>query len=482
MYGHAERQNVWPKFFLVTLCAVLVLWAVAQSEAGARIFWTEGENYENNSEEIKLDTFVKLAKKLKPTVVNISVTKASEGHPLIPRGFLNPFKEREPKEKSFKKRIYKGFRAESSGSGFIVNKGGYIVTNQHVVEDTQKILVKLSNKKEYVAEVIGEDEKTDLALLKIEPKEALPVAVFGDSDNLQIGEWVIAVGNPFGFEHSITAGIVSAKGRFLGASPYDDFIQTDAAINPGNSGGPLFNMHGQVVGINTAVISQGQGIGFAVPINMAKEILPQLMDKGRYVRGWLGVSITDMTEKLAKEHKMDRPKGVLISSVMKDNPAEKAGMRNGDVVISFNGTDVNDVRELQRLVAGTHINREVEVKIIRNGKEKILKVAVGEMSEFSLAMNKGLEEKLGLLLTDITAHVAENLKLKDTRGVLVDEVQPDSPAERAGLLSGDVIKEVNKNRVENLGELRNVIEHSNEDSILLLVERQNENRYLVLKK
>lgn len=482
MRGHGINGSTRPSIYVGILCGILVLWVSTRSYAVGRPFWVEGKNYAEVDEPIRVNTFARLAARLKPAVVNISVSKTLSSHPLVPKGFLDPFKEKEQGEKFFKKRMEKGFHGDSSGSGFIINRDGYIVTNHHVVEDTQKIVVKLSSGREYEADVVGSDPKTDLALLKINTKEDLPVAVLGDSDKLQIGEWVIAIGNPFGFEHSITAGIVSAKGRFLGASPYDDFIQTDAAINPGNSGGPLFNMQGYVVGINTAVISQGQGLGFAIPINLAKEILPQLKDKGRYIRGWLGVSITNVTDDMVKELKMDKARGVLVSGVMKDNPAYKAGIKDGDVIVGFDGKEVSDARDLQRLVAGTTINKEVPITVMRKGDEKTFKVVVGEMSERSFALAAGVEERLGLSLSDITARVAENLKLKDTRGVLVAEVQPDSPAQRAGILSGDVIKEVDKKQVAGLQDLRRLLEESKRDSVLFLVERETEARYLVLKK
>jgi serine protease Do len=476
------KRNAWPGLLILFLSIASLFLGASRLEARGKAFWIEGRQYQNNNEVIRLNTFVKLATKLKPSVVNISVTKVLTKHPSVPPGFLNPFKEKDPGEKFFGKKMPKEFPSESSGSGFIINKKGFIITNQHVVKDTDKILIRLSNGKEFQAEVVGEDPKTDLALLKVDTGEDLPVAVLGDSDGLQIGEWVIAIGNPFGFEHSITAGIVSAKGRFLGSSPYDDFIQTDAPINPGNSGGPLFNLHGQVVGINTAVITGGQGLGFAIPINLAKDILPQLKDKGKYTRGWLGVSISNLTEELAEEHGLDSPHGVYVSSVMKDNPADKAGIKDGDIIINFDGTEINDVRELQKIVASTDSDIEVKVTLIRKGIKKTLKVKVGEMPDRSFAEVRDLEKNLGLTLADITPRVAENLKLDDTKGVLVAEVEPESPAERAGLLNGDIIREVNKTQVGTLHELRKVLQENQKELILFLVERENEGRYLVLKR
>ena len=296
-------------------------------------------------------SFADLAEKLKPSVVNISTTKTVRSG-----RFRSPFGQRSPFDRDFGgddffERFFgegpqRQFKQRSLGSGFIISPDGYIFTNNHVVEQADKIIVKLSNDKEYEAKVIGKDAKTDIALIKIKPTESLPVAETGDSDKLRVGDWVIAIGNPFGLEQTVTAGIVSAKGRVIGAGPYDNFIQTDASINPGNSGGPLFNMEGKVIGINTAIVAQGQGIGFAIPISMAKTILPDLKATGKVTRGWLGVSVQDITEDIAKSMKLKDRNGALIADVFKGDPADKAGMKSGDVVTEINGKKIKDTHEL----------------------------------------------------------------------------------------------------------------------------------------
>ncbi|MBI5286339.1 MAG: trypsin-like peptidase domain-containing protein, partial [Deltaproteobacteria bacterium] len=282
------------------------------------------------------NSFIELAKTLGPVVVNISTTQVVREKPRVPfPEFRGPCEDFFGDEffRFFDEFPQREFKRQSLGSGFIINKEGYILTNNHVVEDAEEILVTLSDKREYKAKVIGRDSRLDLGLVKIDAKDDLPVAILGDSDKLQIGEWVMAIGNPFALSHTVTAGIVSAKGRVIGAGPYDNFIQTDASINPGNSGGPLFNLRGEVIGINTAIIAGGQGIGFALPINMAKEVLSQLKEKGKVTRGWIGVSIQDVTPELARSFGLKEKHGALVSSAMKDDPADKAGIRPGDIIV-----------------------------------------------------------------------------------------------------------------------------------------------------
>jgi serine protease Do len=273
---------------------------------------------------------------------------------------------------------------QSLGSGFIIDKDGYILTNNHVIENAGMIMVKLANEKEYEAKVVGRDPRTDLALIKINARGDLPVVRIGDSDSLQVGDWVLAIGNPFGLGQTVTAGIVSAKGRVIGQGPYDDFIQTDAAINPGNSGGPLFSTKGEVVGINTAIFSQSGGnigIGFAVPINMAKSLVPQLKAKGRVSRGWLGVSIGPVTDEAAKELKLKDTKGALVMEVVERSPADRAGLQQGDVIVSFDGKDVAGAADLPRLVGSTPIGKEVSLRVIREARPLDVKVTIREFRE-----------------------------------------------------------------------------------------------------
>ena len=368
--------------------------------AGARDapFWTETPPAQ--IPRVQVPNFAELAEHLDPSVVNVSTTQVVKGQrrsmPRLP--FPNPFGERDPFEEFFE-RFFGGenpqreFRRRSLGSGFIINREGYIVTNNHVVENASDIKVSLSDKEEYDAKVIGRDPKTDVALIKIEAKKELPAAPLGDSGKLRVGEWVMAIGNPFGLGHTVTTGIVSAKGRIIGAGPYDEFIQTDASINPGNSGGPLFNMNGEVVGINTAIIATGQGIGFAIPINAAKELLIPLREKGRVVRGWLGVQVQRMTPELAKSFGLDRERGALVADVMPDTPAEKAGIERGDVIIEFNGRKIDEMNDLPRVVANTTPNADVAVKLMRKGQEKTVQVKVAELKEERVAAARGRSRK-----------------------------------------------------------------------------------------
>jgi len=323
--------------------------------------------------------FAELAEKLNPTVVNIRTSRKRrlpEEHPFGPKDPLERFFER-----WFGHRPYRRFPERSLGSGFIISKDGYILTNEHVIEHSDTIIVTLADEKEYKARVVGKDPKTDIALIKIEAPEDLPVAPLGDSDELKIGEWVLAIGNPFGLSHTVTVGIVSAKGRVIGTGPYDNFIQTDASINPGNSGGPLFNIKGEVIGINTAIMASGRGIGFAIPINIAKELLPQLKEKGRITRGWLGVRIQRVTSELAKLFQLDRKRGALVTSVDEDSPAQRGGIKRGDIIVEYDEKVVEEMDDLPRMVAITPVGKNVKVKVIRDGKEKILNITIGEMKE-----------------------------------------------------------------------------------------------------
>jgi serine protease Do len=333
--------------------------------------------------------FVTLAKKLQPIVVNISTTQMAAAQP-APRGRPNP--EEDPMEE-FLERFF-GQRPPSGrsqpqqqrslGSGFIIGSDGSIVTNAHVVENAKKIIVKLADKREFEAKVLGKDPKTDVALIKIDGNENLPTAELGDSEQLQVGEWVMAVGNPFGLDSSVTSGIISAKGRHIGAGPYDNFIQTDTPINPGNSGGPLVNLRGQVVGINMAIVSQtggNIGIGFATPINLIKELLPQLEAKGKVTRGWVGIAIQEVTPNLANAFGLQKPHGALVTEVLTGGPAERGGIRVGDIITEYDGQQVKEANDFPLMVARTQVNKEVQVKVLREGKDVPSRVTVGEMPE-----------------------------------------------------------------------------------------------------
>ena len=330
--------------------------------------------------------FVTLAKKLQPIVVNVSTTQMA-AEP-APRGRPNP--EEDPMEefleKFFGQRPPSGRSQQqrSLGSGFIIGSDGSIVTNAHVIDNAKKIIVKLSDKREFEAKVLGKDPKTDVAVIKIDSDESLPTADVGDSEHLEVGEWVMAVGNPFGLDNSVTSGIISAKGRHIGAGPYDNFIQTDTPINPGNSGGPLVNLRGQVVGINMAIVSQtggNTGIGFATPINLIKELLPQLEAKGKVTRGWMGVAIQEVTPDLADAFGLQKPHGALVAKVLTGGPADLGGIKVGDVITEYDGQQVKEANDFPLMVARTQVNREVQVKVLREGKNVPFRVTVGEMPE-----------------------------------------------------------------------------------------------------
>lgn len=426
--------------------------------------------------------FTELAENVRNGVVNIQAVKNGKNGGRVfrhffgnPRGQQNPFEDffgpgfgwDDPSE---------GFQQKSLGSGFIIDQKGYIVTNNHVVENADEIKVKLANGKEFDAKVVGRDPKTDLALISIKSASDLQPLQLGDSETLKVGSWVVAIGSPFGLEQTVTAGIVSAKGRTIGAGPYDNFIQTDASINPGNSGGPLINTNGEVVGINTAIIASGQGIGFAIPINMAKEVMPQLKDKGKVTRGWIGVGIQEVTPDLAKSFDLKERKGALVSQVFKDGPADKAGIEQGDVILEFDKKEITESKDLPRIVAAIPVGKTVPVRISRNGKVITRDVKVGEMEEKTVETAKAPSgKKLGIAIQNITPDIARALSLKDTNGALVAQVEPGSPADNAGLRRGDVIREVNRKPIKDGTDFMQRIEEAKGGGTILLLIKRDEN-------
>ncbi|ETX02973.1 MAG: hypothetical protein ETSY1_01705 [Candidatus Entotheonella factor] len=431
-------------------------------------------------------SFAELARQMSPTVVNIKVTKArpvSSEH-WQPRG-NHPFGE-------FFERFFKEmpqrpphFRQQGSGSGVIISPEGLIVTNHHVIHGADTVAVTLADQQEYEAKVVGRDPKTDLAVLKIEAQQPLPAAELGDSDLLHVGDWVVAIGNPFGLNHTVTSGIVSAKGRVIGAGPYDDFIQTDASINPGNSGGPLFDLNGNVVGINTAIIPQGQGIGFAIPVNIAKSLLPQLVETGHVTRGYLGVSIQTLTPPLAQALNLQARKGALVSDVMPDSPADRAGIERGDVIMTFNGEAIDDSRDLAATVAATPVGDDTEVLVLRNGQEQTLSITVGTLPNPGAATSENESPnrgEWGLQLQELTPERARARGLDDGQGVEVVAVRPGSPAAEAGLLSGDILLQVNRRAVGSIDDMKAAIAANDNDQLLLLVKRQQGNLFVALSK
>ncbi len=439
---------------------------------------------------IGLPDFATLADKLSPAVVNVSTTSQGEspgmGGGSGPFGQGDPHEFWEPFERFFGPLPRRPFKQRSLGSGFIINKDGLILTNNHVVENADEIQVKLANEKEYKAKVIGRDPKTDIAVIKIDGASDLSVITLGNSDDLRVGEWVMAIGNPFGLDHTVTAGIVSAKARFIGQGSYDNFIQTDAAINPGNSGGPLINLRAEVVGINTAIFSRSGGnigIGFAIPINVAKDLLPELEEKGKVTRGWLGVLIQKVTLDIAESLGLKEAKGALVADVMKDGPAAEAGVKVGDVIVEFDGHTVKDSTELPMLVARTPIGKTVKLKLIRDKETQTLSVKIGELKEEGEVAAAGKEEGFGLTVQPLTPEIAENLGISgDIKGVVVSAVESGSSAEDAGLRRGDVILEVNREPVKDLPSYRKALKASKGKSVLFLVRRGDNTIFLALKR
>ena len=352
-----------------------------------------------------------------------------------------------------------------------------------MVENADKVTVRLDNEHEFEAVVVGRDPKTDVALLKIETKENLFAAPLGDSEKLNVGEWVMAIGNPFGLAQTVTTGIVSAKGRVIGAGPYDNFIQTDASINPGNSGGPLFNIRGEVVGINTAIISGGTGIGFAVPVNMAKEVIEQLKEHGKVVRGWVGVYIQEITDELQQSLELKERGGVLVADVVQGSPAADAGLRRSDVIVSFDGKPVHKAEELPRLVALTPVGKKVAVEVIRDGARKTLELKVGVLAEEEAEGATTPPNDLGITLQEITPELADSLGLEEEHGLVVSDIDQDGPAWEAGMRRGDVVIEVNRKAVATLADFRDSLaKRDKARPTLFLVKRAGNTLYFGVKR
>ncbi len=450
-------------------------WAATQSP-----LWTDRPITTGPASTVPAPNWVELAKALKPAVVNIS-TKRVEKNPLAQMDPNDPF------ERFFAPFYQNGQprTVRSLGSGVIIDPNGHILTNNHVIDEASEIRVKLSDGREFSAKVVGRDAKTDLALLKIEAT-GLPVVPLGDSSELQVGEPVMAIGNPFGLEQTVTTGIVSATGRVIGNGPYDDFIQTDASINPGNSGGPLINGRGQAVGVNTAIFSRSGGsigIGFAIPVNVAKAVVTQLAQTGHVIRGWLGVTIQQLTPDLAKSFNQVDTSGALVSSVADGSPAMKAGLKPGDVIVEYDGRKVASVEELPRAVADTTVGRDVPLTVLRAGKRVTLTARIGQLaeSEQAAASESKAKPSLGLVLQPLTPDVAQQLGVQDTRGVLVRSVMDDSPAANAGFHPGDVIVEVNHHQVRTVNELRGALEKQEKNApLLFLVHRNGASLYVAV--
>lgn len=464
---------------------------VAAAPAGSQSYYHEaGKGWSGILPTLPAPSFAPLVNKVKAAVVNISITKKSRmgsvrsfgmtpkmmpgipGMPGGPGGQMDPFDDFF--NKFFGDMPQQEREQHSLGSGFIINENGFIMTNRHVIKDADEVMVQTEDKKKYPAKIIGRDEKTDMAIIKIEGTN-LPYVELGDSDALEIGDWVVAVGNPFGLSQTVTAGIVSAKGRVIGAGPYDDFIQTDASINPGNSGGPLFNTKGQVVGINTAIHAGGQGLGFAIPINMAKKVIPQLVQHGKVVdRGWLGVVVQEITPELAKSFNIKEGDGVLVGDVVVGSPAEKAGLKRGDLIKTFNGAVIKSVHELPIKVAETPPGQPAVMEVMRAGQLLKLTVQLGRQegseprspwaeSGEGDDQEKGSADLLGLMVAGTN----------DNTGVKVKAVDPKGAAADAGIREGDLLLEVNGNDLKTVADYQAATKGLKKgNAVRLLVKRE----------
>lgn len=438
--------------------------------------------------------FAEVAKAVSPSVVNIQVEQTIQQADIFGKRYPDSGDYSDPFNDEFFRFFFgRPFQRDhpsrkqviiGQGSGFIISADGYIVTSAHVVKDASKITIKLQDGRELAAKTIGLDTHSDLAVIKVDAKK-LPVLAFGDSDQLEVGEWVVALGNPFGLSHTLTAGIVSAKGRSgVGITDYENFIQTDAAINPGNSGGPLVNLESKVIGINTAIVSQSggyMGIGFAIPINLARTITDQLINKGSVSRGYFGVNIQDLTEELAKSFKIQSkdgkpPNGVLVAQVMPDSPASKSGIKQGDIITEMDDTPVKTKVDFRNAIALSTLGSTHTLTVLRNGEKKTLKFSVSEKPEEEAVAQAETTsktiDKLGIEIQNVTANIAERLELEDTNGVLISNVERGGIAEFAGLRPGMVILEINRKQVKNVDEFVTAFEKASKDQVLLLIKNQ----------
>ena len=436
--------------------------------------------------------FVEVAKKVQPSVVNVTTEKTVTVKPWERYGedFFkgSPFEDFfkgfgfSPREKGKEYR----HKQRSGGSGVIVDKEGYILTNNHVVEDADKIKIRLNDGREFTATLKGRDSRTDLAVLNIKAKD-LPVATLGDSDKLEVGEWAIAIGSPFGLEHTVTVGVISAKGRTgLGTGTYEDFIQTDASINPGNSGGPLINIDGEVVGINAMIIQPGTGIGFAIPINMAKQILNDLIKEGKVVRPWLGISVQDLTPEMAEQFQVKEKEGVLVAQVHQGTGAEKAGLASGDIIKSVDDKAIKNTTELIKEIQKKKVGQKIKLSVVRDGKAMTLEVTTSPMPDKPEALKeKEVEDKLGAKVQELTPQLASRYQISNEikRGVVVIGVEDGSPADEMGLREGDVILEINRKKIETAKDFEKAIKDvSLEKGVVFRLHRKGNTFYHSFKK
>ena len=484
-------KSFFQRAHLTSLTFILLLSLIMSPEA---LFALSSDTH-----PLASNIFVEIAKKQNPAVVNVSTKSKAEELPRrnfpIPRP--GPGQDRSPDPfRDFYDRFFRERPNQQPkkgmGSGFVIDKEGHILTNYHVIEGADEIVVTLEDKgkeKEYTATLIGSDSKTDIALVKIkrEPGDntEFPFLRLGSSENLEVGEWVVAIGNPFGLSHTVTVGVVSALGRSIGAGPYDEFIQTDASINPGNSGGPLINIEGEVIGINTAIISGNTGgnvgIGFAIPINIAKGILKDLKETGSVTRGWLGVMIQKITPELEKSFGLSQSEGALVGDVIPNGPADKGGVKRGDVITRFDNQAVREMEDLPKIVAATTPGSVVDVEVIRDGSRKVLRITIEVLKDTKETV-VAKADPLGLQVQDITEELAQSLKLEGVDGVLVSDVVAGNAASEAGIRRGDVISEMNRVPVKNLQDYNNLLANVEKgSSVLFLVKRGGSTIYIAVK-
>ncbi len=457
---------------------VLIVFALIASPASAK----------KNSDMVRMVPagFADLAKKAKPGVVNIQTVKTIEGGGRVFRHFFGqPFGGRDPFEEFFNpfNNQRPPTRKESSlGSGFIISEDGFIVTNNHVIKDADQIKVILHDNKEYDAKIIGTDPMTDLALIKIKAKK-LTALNFGSSSEAEVGSWVVAVGSPFGLEQTVTAGIISAKGRIIGAGQYDDFIQTDASINPGNSGGPLLNLDGEVIGINTAIVRSGQGIGFAIPSDLATGIIDQLIHEKTVTRGWMGVAIQDITEQLAKYYNIEQKKGVYVAKVYQGDPADKGGIRVGDVILQIDGKNITSARDLTLTIAKSSVGETVKVKLMRKGNEKVVKVKLGKRPDGDPEAAETADgyDVFGYRFKQMDSETASRLGYPEhVKGLVVIDVKQGSPAANTIVRHGDLLIEMNHHKVETIKDYKKYLNSISKGSTVQLLFRRGNSHVFVV--
>ncbi|MDJ0984765.1 MAG: Do family serine endopeptidase [Desulfobacterales bacterium] len=470
--------NKWLTFASVLIIVAIMIGLISVAfDFGANSAYAKETQYFNAPA-----SFNRLAVMVSPAVVNIRTVKTIKGGGPVFRQFQRDPWGKEGPFKDFFERFFgdenqREFKQPSLGSGFIIDKAGFVVTNNHVIEDADQIKVKLKDEREFNATIVGRDPNTDIALLKIESDEKFATVKLGNSDQLQVGQWVVAIGSPFGLEQTVTAGIVSAKGRVIGSGPYDDFIQTDASINPGNSGGPLLNMQGEVVGINTAIVATGQGIGFAIPINLARDIIVALKEEGEVTRGWLGVAIQDLSAEMAEYYNVESKKGVFVADVFDGDPADKAGIKPKDIILTVNGENITTSRQLTSIIAKIPVNDRAKIKLLRNGKQKTVSVKIAKRPEERLARRGPTPEQteeFGIRVSDLTPEIAQRFNIDESVGVIVTQVATGSKGDGADVRVGDIIKEINRKPVKNVAGYKSLLRQiESGESVNLFILRRN---------